>query len=38
MKLMKHETSEKERALKALYKRIEAGGKKKDEARSKEAT
>jgi hypothetical protein len=37
MKLTKCEASEKERALKVVYKRLEAGGKKKDEARSEEA-
>jgi hypothetical protein len=37
MKPMKHEASEAERALKALYKLLEAGEKKKDEARSEEA-
>jgi hypothetical protein len=38
MKPTKHEASEKERALKAVYKRFETGEKKKDEARSEEAT
>ena len=37
MKPTKREASEKKRALKAVYKRIEAGEKKKDEARSEEA-
>lgn len=38
MKPIKCKASEKERALGALYKRLEAGRKKKDEARSEEAT
>ena len=38
MKLTKHKAAEKKRALKALYKRLEAGEKKKDEAKSEEAT
>jgi hypothetical protein len=38
MKPARHEASEKERALRAVYKRLEAGEKKKDEARSEEAT
>jgi hypothetical protein len=38
MKLTKHKATEKERILKALYKRTHAGGKKKDEAKSDEAT
>jgi len=37
MKPAKREASEKEKALKAVYKRLEARGKKKDEARSEEA-
>ena len=37
MKLMKHKAAEKERALKALYKQLEARGKKKGEAKSEEA-
>jgi hypothetical protein len=38
MKLTKHEASKKERALKAIYKRLEVGEKKKDEATSEGAT
>jgi len=38
MKPTNHEASEKERALKAVYKRTQAGEKKKDEAKSEEAT
>ena len=38
MKLMRHKASEKERALKAAYKWLGAGGKKKDEAKSEKAT
>jgi hypothetical protein len=38
MKLTKHKAAEKERALKALHKRLEAGEKKKDEAKSEKAT
>jgi len=37
MKLTKHKAAEKERALNALYKRLEARGKKKGEAKSEEA-
>jgi hypothetical protein len=37
MKPTKHEASEKERAPKAVYKQLEIGEKKKDEARSEEA-
>jgi hypothetical protein len=37
MKLTKHKAAEKERALKALYKRLKARGKKKDEAKNEEA-
>jgi hypothetical protein len=37
MKPTKHEASEKERALKAVYKWLEAEGKKKDEAKGEEA-
>ncbi len=35
---MKHEASEKERALKAVYKRLRAGETRKYEAKSEEAT
>jgi hypothetical protein len=35
---MKREASEKERAPGAVYKRLETGEKKKDEAQSEEAT
>ena len=38
MKPTRHKASEKERTLRAVYKRIEAGRKKKDEARSNEAS
>jgi hypothetical protein len=38
MKLTKHKAAEKERALKVLHKRLEAGEKKKDEAKSEKAT
>jgi hypothetical protein len=38
MKPTKHKASEKERTLEAVYKRLKTGGKKKDEARSEEAT
>ena len=38
MKPTRHGASEKERALGAVYKRTQAGGKKKDEARGEEAT
>ena len=38
MKPTRHKASEKERALRAVYKGLEADGKKKDEARSEEAT
>jgi len=37
MKPTKHEAFEKERALKAVYKRLEAGGKRKDGAKGEEA-
>jgi hypothetical protein len=38
MKPTKHEASERKRTLKIVYKRLKAGEKKKDEARSEEAT
>ena len=38
MKPTRQKASEKERALKAGYKRLETGEKKKDEAQSEEAT
>jgi len=38
MKPTKHKATEKQMALKAVYKLIETGWKKKDEAKSEEAT
>ena len=38
MKLTKHKASEEERALKAVYKRLEQRRRNMDEARSEEAT
>ena len=37
MKLTRHKASEKERALRAVYKQLETEEKKKDEARNEEA-